>query len=83
MNPMLNVEYYIEDMHEIAFLSNLGYEILFRDYIVFSVLRTKCIKLTQNENRVSLSTHFISETTRRIFINFSPCGNDTENPLSI
>jgi hypothetical protein len=38
MNPMLYVEYYIEDIHEIAFLSNLGYEILFHDYIVFSVL---------------------------------------------
>jgi len=78
MNPVLNMEYYIEDNHEIAFLSVLGYEILFQ-----GVLRTKCINLTQNENRVSLFTHFVSETTRRIFINVSPRGIDTGNPLSI
>ena len=83
MNPVLNMEYYIEDNHEIAFLSVLGYEILFQGYIVFSVLRTKCINLTQNENRLSLFTHFVSETTRRIFINVSPRGIDTGNPLSI
>ena len=80
MNPVLNIEYYIEDSHEIAFLSNLGNEILFQGYIVFSVLCSKCTKLKQNENKVSLFTHFVSETTRRIFINFSPSGIDTENP---
>jgi hypothetical protein len=83
MNPELNVEYYIEDSHEIAFLSDLGYEILFQGYILFSVLCTKCIKLTHDENMVSLFTHFVSETNRRIFINFSPRGIDTVNPLSI
>jgi hypothetical protein len=40
MNPVLNMEYYIEDNHEIAFLSDLGYEILFQGYIAFSVLCT-------------------------------------------
>ena len=83
MNPVLNMEYYVEDSHEIAFLSDLGYEILFQGYIVFSVLCTKFTKLTQNVNRVFLFTLFVSETTRRILINVSPRGIDTVNPLSI
>ena len=30
MNPVLNMDYYTEDSHEIAFLSDLGYGILFK-----------------------------------------------------
>jgi hypothetical protein len=39
------MEYYLEDSHEIAFFSDLGMKSYFK-VIVFSVLCTKCIKLT-------------------------------------
>jgi hypothetical protein len=76
MNPMLNMEYYLEYSHEIAFFSDLGMKSYFK-VAVFSVICTKCIKLMRNENRVSLFTHFVSETTRRILIKFTLRGIDT------